>query len=832
MRFRLPGLSLHRGCSIDWLSSASNQSFLRQFSSTAFRWASLSTWEWCDVFEGIFEQSPSLSKKLSERQSAESATFLLNVFEKTVQSKAERQEAFKGQKLQLSEDGLLQVFRHLIKGLNVDHAVRLCTKLPAKHLKTGIDTLIRVLLERIREDDVEITYQGELADKIFELLKHLQGKGCTPSEGTSQSLLKWLLDNGDASRSQKFLQLLQEQSSNMSKALECPESMDLSQAEHSKNKMGYDLWKESDDVDHSLFLATNFRTLSAKEISKLLDKIDVTRITCNRRLFALFHCFGKLGLNEESIDNLVRLQREGKSKGHLKIFIASHAKGLTEICPKSRDIKRDVEGFKKINTLLNLSTDASFNMLIAHCANHGEIDLCIDLIQTMKVNGVEPSPITYEPLIKYFARTFEISKAEDILQVMRIGGMCATVKSYKYLIAAHTRANNLEKAYNLIEEISLEELTPDLYSTIIHAHGMKGQVSLALLVFQQMRKKNVKPNAESFETLIRACAIRKDLKGAEKVFKLFKKQGDFDVEDHKGIVAAMLRVYASSGNNEQIEKILHCSQANALVTQKAKSELLQGFAERGRTEEAINIYNDIRNRGGWPDSGAFLCLLYGLSNAGELNQLLALFEPFKKSVQTRNRVLQDELISHACCTIVHGLIHHNNLERAVKFLQKVQQEKAGDVETLCLKVFTEDKCETTSVQHVHLALKDKLKFLEAMRKMLKVQPTRLAYESLLESCAREKNAHCADLVLHMMNDDNFQFNVFTYLILLKIVVSRRDLESIKLLLSEMRQAVENSGLQDDHVKLVVREIMRSANFDSLVYCNLMTILYPSMQSFI
>lgn len=39
----------------------------------------------------------------------------------------------------------------------------------------------------------------------------------------------------------------------------------------------------------------------------------------------------------------------------------------------SRNIKRDVEGLKRINKLLKLSTNKSFNMLIAHCANHGEV---------------------------------------------------------------------------------------------------------------------------------------------------------------------------------------------------------------------------------------------------------------------------------------------------------------------------------------------------------------------------------------------------------------------------------------------------------------------------
>lgn len=51
-----------------------------------------------------------------------------------------------------------------------------------------------------------------------------------------------------------------------------------------------------------------------------------------------------------------------------------------------------------------------------------------------------------------------------------------------------------------------------------------------------------------------------------------------------------------------------------------------------------------------------------MGEAGELDQLLASFDGFKKSLQTKNRVQQEELISLACSTIVHAFIRKNQLE--------------------------------------------------------------------------------------------------------------------------------------------------------------------------
>lgn len=832
---------LHRLCSSSLQRVSSllaerpgNQSFVRSFSSSTVCLASLPNSERGLFFDGALQQSPSLTSSSTEK-STSSAAFLLNIFGKAVHSKEANKEALKGffikKQGQLSEDaGLLQLFRHLSKKLDLDRAVQLCNRLPSKRLRKGFDTLINVLIERAGEHGTEHTHQGVLADKVLELLGQMKGKGHTPSNATCQRWFKWLSVKGDVTRFQKTLQLIKEEIPDLLEEFECSESMVLSEAGDAKNTKISHAQKEVEEAKYDSFSGNNHPAFSAKDVSKLLDGIDVSQISCKTRLNFMFQCFGRLGYQKISEDCLVNLQSKGTLKDDLMCLIDSYAKGLTQTCPKSRDIKKDVEGFKKINDLLKLSTTTSFNTLIRHCCNHGEIDLCIDLIQTMKKNGLEPLATTYEPLIVFFARTLEIYKAEDILQSMKNNGMLATVKAYECLITAHTKSDNIEKAYNLIEDISLEKLTADMYTPIFHAYGKKGQLTQALTVFKEMKRKKIKPNADNFASLILAFASRKGLRSAELVFKLFKKQKDFPTEDHKRVMAAMIRVYAMCGKNKQVEEMTSSAHADLLVTVDAKSAMLSGFARQGKIGDAMKIYNEIRRMGAWPASGVFLTLLTAMGNAGELNQLFALFESFKTSMETKNRVNQEELMSIACCAVVHPLIHHNELEKALKFIQQVQRDNVGDVETLCLKVFTNDDGKNTSEQEMHLTLEDKLKFVKAMRERLKLQPTRIAYESLLESCAREKDTDRADYVVQMMKSDNLHANIFTYLILLRIAVSGGDLKKVKKLLTEMRREMESSGLHDDHVIKVVTQILSNFKSSNGVARNskkLLNVLYPS-----
>lgn len=786
--------ALHRGRSFRALTG--NQLFVRGLSSTTLRCYTFTKQDWRDVFDGIFDPSLLLEGKFSQPQ------------------QAERQNASKGilteNKLQNPEDDdLLQVFRNLLKEVTVDRVLLFCAKLPAHYLQTGIDTLIRVCLEGVHE----ATYEVQLADQIFNLLQQCKEKGCTPSEVTRNSLIKWLSDNGDAWRTQCFLRLLlNPQHSNVPEG----KSMDVVEA-HSEDSMKGDSNKESDRISGKSTSAKS-GNISAKAPSRFPNQLESSQGTANTQLAPVLQLPGRSVCQENLSDNVELLGLKGVSNLDLSKFYHT----LAESSGSPRSIKTKFQDSKKIDNTLNFGTNTSFNRAIAYCASHGEIARCIELIQFMKSTGLQPCAASYEPLIAYFAGSYEISKAEDILRLLRNSGLHATTRAYECLILAYSNSDNLEKAFNLIEEIPFEKLGPDLYNPLICAYGKMGQVSCAISVFRQMKLKNVKPNTRNFATLIRTCGMRKDLKGAEKVFKTFKKQNSAK-ESEDLILSAMIGVYAACGSDKQIEKVMFLTGAKSLVGPEAKAAMLKGFADGGKVQKAKQIYEQMRNEGMWPDAATFMSFLSSLGKAGELDQLLELFDPFKKSLQKRSRVIQEKLSSLVCCSMVHSLIHHNQLEKALDFLQKIQRDNAGDVETLCLKVFTQDTYKPSFIQHEHMSLKDKLEFLRAMRDRLKVQPTRLAYEFLLETCAREKNFTCADHVLQMMKSDNLVLNIFTYLILLRLVVASENLDVLKSFLPKMRRAVENRGLQDNHVKLMVNHILQGANVN-ISYLN--SILYP------
>lgn len=63
----------------------------------------------------------------------------------------------------------------------------------------------------------------------------------------------------------------------------------------------------------AIFSATKSQTKSAKTLSNFLDELDESQIFCDTELTTRFLCLGRLGYQEECLDNFVRLQQKGIS---------------------------------------------------------------------------------------------------------------------------------------------------------------------------------------------------------------------------------------------------------------------------------------------------------------------------------------------------------------------------------------------------------------------------------------------------------------------------------------------------------------------------------------
>eukprot|EP00249_Psilotum_nudum_P011754 c23361_g1_i2 orf=253-1875(+) len=523
----------------------------------------------------------------------------------------------------------------------------------------------------------------------------------------------------------------------------------------------------------------------------------------------LLELLGKIGEHGECKKILLSLKERGESDAKLIDLMRSYAQGLiTRKLKNSVQLSVDVKAFKDIECSVKVKPVSAYNILVRHCCREGEIRLGLDILERMKESEIELSGATFEPFVKYFAFAYLLPQAESMLAAMKRLHLHGTPSMYEALVRGFARSNNIEKAYNIIEEMHNDGLTlmPSLYNPIIQAYGAKGNLGRAFDVLKEMEISEIKPDSENYAQLLLACASQKNQKLA---MELFVKMEQQKVTPSANVISALVTVHTKCGDLEKAMQIVLDKKYSGNIDIKSQSAILWGLAKFNRLKDALRLFDYVREHRQWPLFDSFLCLLEAVGISGDFERLFKLFEDYKQSMKSCSQVLQDERISVVCVIIVVCCIRHKELGRVVDFMQNLQEDGIGDVEILCTKVFlhgTEHIDEEGNVNKLNL--EDKLIFIRAMWKKLHLRPSRLAFEALLKSCAKEHDGEKAECIIEMMKYGKLRPNVFTLLIMFQAFVAAKDEAKAEKVLMEIKRTMNDNNLEDEDVNWLLSETLK------------------------
>mmetsp|Transcript_115177 Transcript_115177/g.199067 ORF Transcript_115177/g.199067 Transcript_115177/m.199067 type:complete len:664 (-) Transcript_115177:22-2013(-) len=199
--------------------------------------------------------------------------------------------------------------------------------------------------------------------------------------------------------------------------------------------------------------------------------------------------------------------------------------------------------------MLELKLDFSivtFNTLVDACARSHEMSKIPGLLKSMVAQGIEPNLITYSSILKGHcqanrldeafhlmeqmvqttdlrpdeimyntlfdgcARQYLYDKGMEMLEEMQTFGVQPTNYTLSVVVKLASRCKRLDRAFELCEEISCKynfQLNMHVYSNLIHSCVMNKEFPRGMDVFVQMLTKNIRPDARTYESLLRACVL-------------------------------------------------------------------------------------------------------------------------------------------------------------------------------------------------------------------------------------------------------------------------------------------------------------------------------------
>ncbi|GAA0153884.1 hypothetical protein LIER_12015 [Lithospermum erythrorhizon] len=322
-----------------------------------------------------------------------------------------------------------------------------------------------------------------------------------------------------------------------------------------------------------------------------------------RRWIVLAGAYARVGHHQEVMNIVSEMQKEGvkmdkyvvpsvlKACGHMgdirtgemlhgvglkyefsgDAFVTSALIDMYSRCGELRKAKRVFGG-------MVVKDVVALNALVAGCVQEGGVDEAMNLVEEMKVKGVQPNLTTWNTLIAGFSQAENESAVDGILSTMHDNGDQPDVVSWTSVISGHVQNFRNKEAFK---------------------------------VFKKMLDLRLCPSTFTISCLLPACANVGDLSRGKEIHGYAVVKG---IDSEVFVRSALIDMYAKCG--------LIC-QAEALFSQMSDrntptwNSMIFGYANHGYGKEAIELFHQmLKEAEGNLDHLTFTAALTACSHGG------------------------------------------------------------------------------------------------------------------------------------------------------------------------------------------------------------------------
>lgn len=312
----------------------------------------------------------------------------------------------------------------------------------------------------------------------------------------------------------------------------------------------------------------------------------------------------------------------------------------------------------------------SWTTAISACGDNGDSAMGLSLFTEMLYEGVEPNEFTFTSVLSLCC----------IMQAMGVGSQVHSLSiklgyetnlrvtnSIMYLYLKCGWINDAKKLFDGMETISLVtwnamiaghaqmmELTEDSLSA--HRSGIE-----ALNIFLRLNRSNTRPDLFTFSSVLTVCSGLVALEQGEQLHAQTIKTGFLsDVV----VGTALVNMYNKCGSIERASKAFVEMSTRTLISW---TSMITAFAQHGRPQQALQLFEDMRLAGVRPNKITFVGILSACSHAGMVDEALAYFEMMKNEYKIK------PVMDHYSC-LIDMFVRLGQLDEAFDFIKKMDFE--------------------------------------------------------------------------------------------------------------------------------------------------------------
>ncbi|KAK7282328.1 hypothetical protein RIF29_11007 [Crotalaria pallida] len=195
------------------------------------------------------------------------------------------------------------------------------------------------------------------------------------------------------------------------------------------------------------------------------------------------------------------------------------------------------------------------------------------------------------------------------------------VVSWTSMVVAYTRASRLEEACKVFKDMPVKNTFS--WTALITGFAQNGCCGEALDQFQKMLDEGVRPSAQTFVSVLGACADQALIERGKQVHgQIFRRSNSGNLFNVY-IFNALIDMYGKCGDQKSAETLFEMSPMRDVVSWNT---LITGLAQNGHGEESLDAFTRMIEAKVEPNHVTFLGVLSACSHAGLDNEGLELLD--------------------------------------------------------------------------------------------------------------------------------------------------------------------------------------------------------------
>jgi pentatricopeptide repeat protein len=252
----------------------------------------------------------------------------------------------------------------------------------------------------------------------------------------------------------------------------------------------------------------------------------------------------------------------------------------------------------------------SWNTMIAAYVRDGLCQEALTLFYQMRRKGIQPNEFTFASVLPACARLEALEQGMEIHEEIIRCEYQFDIFVGNALVNMYAKCGCVGKAWQLFQEMHCRDVVS--WNAMLAGYAHNGHFDEALEVFQEMQLAGVKPDTNTFSSVLSACSSLADLEQGMEIHQEIIRSG-FQLDVSVG--SALVDMYVKCGNIEQAHDVFKQMPLRNAISWTA---MIAGYSLNGHAMEALRLFREMVRAGVEPDSKAFVSVLPACANLGAL----------------------------------------------------------------------------------------------------------------------------------------------------------------------------------------------------------------------